>query len=197
MLPFNYQKFVQGIAMLCSQLQANELAQEWSLLSQLFLCFGHVLNIFDSFLCVCLPTTSTYALPLFLLLLLLPQLLQLFLLCVFGQVQRGPKFVCLFDFGYQRGLAKAAFSILLSLSLPFSLWPLTSAFQSPLAWLTLIGNLAYGFFSFASLFDQKSYFLVAQGICGKVEGSSLYCSRFVAASKCNEIKLLELLFNYY
>jgi len=36
-------------------LQANELAQKWSLLSQLFHCFGHVLNIFDSFL-LCLFT---------------------------------------------------------------------------------------------------------------------------------------------
>lgn len=135
--------------------------------------------------CVCLPSTSTYALLPSLLLLLL-----LLLLCVFGKVQQHQaKFVCLFDFGYSFG-----FGFGFRQELP-PVHASSAACHVVLA-LTIIVNLAYGFFIVASspvapppapfatlllplLTTNHIYCQPAQSLCG---GPALRCSPSVAST---------------
>lgn len=89
--------------------------------------------------CVCLPSTLTYAL--LLLLLSLSLSLLLLLLCVFGKESRHQaKFVCLFDFGYSGGFGFG-----------FGQEAATAVHASSRLGLTIIVNLAYGFFIVASV----------------------------------------------
>lgn len=159
-------------------------------MSQLVHCFGHVLNVFDSFL-LCLfakhfnlRTAALVALS-----------LSLSLLCVFGKESRHQaKFVCLFDFGYSGGFG-------FGFDFGFGQEAATRVHASSRLGLTIIVNLAYGFFIVASVSLPPPWLLL-------LTANHIYCQHsHLAASvsqslcglrtECNQIKLHKLLFNYY
>lgn len=142
--------------------------------------------------CVCLPSTLTYALLLLLLSLSL-SLLLLLLLCVFGKESRHQaKFVCLFDFGYSGGFGFG-----------FGQEAATAVHASSRLGLTIIVNLAYGFFIVASVSLPPSssrsswpqIIFTANTVTWQPQSvSQSLCG---LRTECNQIKLHKLLFNYY